>query len=121
MPKRRRSEAPSGFEREPGDGPPAAGGSPASLLKTLREPASDSIEELYRLARLISEDIVSRVSDPEERACGLDARGLRDALARARDVNVGRVAESLEKAYTMLLRRAEKVPFHGDTRAVAGS
>ena len=105
-PKRRREEASGGFEREPGNEPPAAGGSPEALW----EPAGDSVEELYRLARLITEDIISKIPESEERACALDARGLRDALARPRDVNVGRLAEGLEKAYKTPLRRAEKVP-----------
>ena len=61
MPRRRkrrprggRRKRPWGFEREPGDEPPAVGGGP----ETLGEPAEDSVEELYRLARLITEDMM---------------------------------------------------------------
>ena len=40
----------------------------------------------------------------------MDSRALRDALARPRDADAGRLAEGLEQIYTTLLRRAEEVP-----------
>ena len=92
--------------RRPGGEPPAAIGS----AEALQEQAEDGVEELYRLARLITEDITSKVPESEERARALDARGLRDALARPRDMNIGQLAEGLEKAYKTLLRGAQEVP-----------